>query len=156
MDIRITNCGEPLADHLEQFKQYASIPDDSRDGILLKILKRAMLAVQEYSDIALLPTTIEMTIARVRKGDVVRLYQGGTTVSSVVDEDGEDVDYDKLGNVLRINASCKALVVTYTCVPVVAQAEVLQPAVWQLATAIYDGEDAKVQAAILRTTYGPR
>lgn len=156
MDIRITSCGEPLADHLEQFKQYASIPDNSRDGILLKILKTAMLRVQEFTDVAVLPTTIEMVVNDVRRGDVVRLYQGGTSVTSIVNQDGEVVDYEQEGNRLRILDSCLAMTVTYTCVPVVARAETLQPVIWQLATAIYDGEDAKAQAAILRSSYGPR
>ncbi len=156
MDIRITECCGPNADHLEQFKQYASVPDDSRDGVLLKMLKRAMLAVQEYSDIAVLPCTIQLTAQDIRKGEAVRLYQGGTTVTSVVDQDANEVPYTLEGNRVIIGANCKALVVTYTNSVNVAQAEALQPVIWQLATAIYDGEDTKAQASILKSTYGPR
>ena len=43
---------------LEEFKQYASIPDGSRDAMLLSILKNAILKVQEYGDRALIPCTV--------------------------------------------------------------------------------------------------
>ena len=78
-EIRIIQCGDPQADHLEQFKQYASVPDDSRDGVLLKMLKRAMLSVQEFSDTAILPCKFEMTVVDVYRDEYVRLYQGGKT-----------------------------------------------------------------------------
>ena len=154
MDIRIIECAEPTADHLEQFKQYASVPDNSRDGILQKMLKRAMLAVQAHSDIAMLPCTIEMTVTDVCKGETVRLYQGGTEVLSVENQDGESVEFTQEGNRLRIQSSCKALVVVYRNSVNVPEAEALQPVCWELATAIYDGEDAKVQGDILKKTYG--
>ena len=154
MDIRIIECAEPTADHLEQFKQYASVPDNSRDGILQKMLKRAMLAVQAHSDIAMLPCTIEMTVTDVCRGETVRLYQGGKEVLSVTDQAGESVEYTQEGNRLRIDRSCKALVVVYRNQMNVPQAELLQPVCWELATAIYDGEDAKVQGSILKKTYG--
>lgn len=154
MDIRIIECAEPTADHLEQFKQYASVPDNSRDGILQKMLKRAMLAVQAHSDIAMLPCTIKMTVTDVCRGETVRLYQGGKEVLSATDQAGESVEYTQEGNRLRIARSCKALVVVYRNQMNVPQAELLQPVCWELATAIYDGEDTKVQGSILKKTYG--
>lgn len=152
-EIRIIQCGDPQADHLEQFKQYASVPDDSRDGVLLKMLKRAMLSVQEFSDTAILPCKFEMTVVDVYRDEYVRLYQGGKTVISVKDEDGNNVDYEREGNSLLIKKHCKALVVIYENEVNIPEAEKLQPVIWQLATAIYDGEDAKAQASILRTCY---
>ena len=152
---RIIECGEPQADHLEQFKQYASVPDDGRDGVLQKMLKRAMLAVQEHSDTAILPCKIELVIDNVQPGETVRLYQGGAEVLSVQDQDGNEVAYDSEAGQLRIHQRCKALVVVYRNSVNVPEAEALQPVIWQLATAIYDGEDPKMQASILKSTYGP-
>ena len=153
-EIRIISAGEPLYDHLEQFKMYASVPDGSRDGMLLKILKRAMLTVQEYADKALLPCTLELTAYDVEAGDPVRLYQGGTEVLSAENQDGESVEFTQEGNRLRIQSCCKALVVVYRNSVNIPEAEALQPVCWELATAIYDGEDAKVQGDILKKTYG--
>ena len=154
MTIKLKESAEPLADHLEQYKQSASIPDDSRDGILQKLLKTAMLAVQEFSDQAILPCTIEVDVNDVRKGDTVRLYQGGTDVLAVVDQDGEPVEYRKEVGQIRVLQSCPGLVLTYTNTVNVAEAERLLPICWELATAIYDGEDTKVQGSILKKTYG--
>lgn len=157
IQVRILQCNDPLADHLEQFKQYASVPDDSRDGILLKMLKRAMLAVQESSNVAMLPCKLEVMLAPVWPGDTIRLYQGGKTILSVKDSQGEDLTYAREGDIIKILETPKTwstAVVVYQNEVIVPEAEKLQPVVWQLATAIYDGEDASVQNAILRQTYG--
>lgn len=154
IQVRITESGEPQADHLEQFKQYASVPDDSRDGVLQKMLKRAMLAVQEHSDTAILPCKFELTITDVKPGEPVRLYQGGKTVIRAEDQNGETVEYTQAGNSIRVSRRCATLVVVYQNEVNIPEAEKLQPVIWQLATAIYDGEDPKVQASILKTTYG--
>lgn len=154
IQVRIIESGEPQTDHLEQFKQYASVPDDSRDGVLQKMLKRAMLAVQEHSDTALLPCKFELTITDVKPEDRVRLYQGGKTVTRAEDQDGQPVEFVQEGSSLCIRRCCSTLVVVYENEVNIPEAEKLQPVVWQLATAIYDGEDPKVQASILKTTYG--
>lgn len=154
IQVRIIESGEPQTDHLEQFKQYASVPDDSRDGVLQKMLKRAMLAVQEHSDTALLPCKFELTITDVKPEDRVHLYQGGKTVTRAEDQDGQPVEFVQEGSSLRIRRCCSTLVVVYENEVNIPEAEKLQPVVWQLATAIYDGEDPKVQASILKTTYG--
>lgn len=154
IQVRIIESGEPQTDHLEQFKQYASVPDDSRDGVLQKMLKRAMLAVQEHSDAALLPCKFELTITDVKPEDRIRLYQGGKTVTRVEDQDGQPVEFVQEGSSLRIRRCCSTLAVVYENEVNIPEAEKLQPVVWQLATAIYDGEDPKVQASILKTTYG--
>lgn len=154
IQVRIIESGEPQADHLEQFKQYASVPDDSRDGVLQKMLKRAMLAVQEHSDTAILPCKFELTITDVKPGETVRLYQGGKTVIKAEDQNGETVEYTQVGNSIRVSRRCATLVVVYQNEVNIPEAEKLQPVIWQLATAIYDGEDPKVQASILKTTYG--
>lgn len=154
IQLRIIESGEPQTDHLEQFKQYASVPDDSRDGVLQKMLKRAMLAVQEHSDTALLPCKFELTITDVKPEEPVSLYQGGKTVLRAEDKNGETVEYTQAGNSIRVSRRCATLVVVYQNEVNIPEAEKLQPVIWQLATAIYDGEDPKVQASILKTTYG--
>ena len=153
MTITITQCPDPHVDLLEQFKQYASVPDNTRDAMLTKTLKRAMLSVQEYSDVAMLPCRIMLTVLDVKPGERIKLYQGGQSVLSVTDEDGHDVEYVQEGGAIVIRDFHKALMVVYDNKVVLPAAEPLLPVVWQLATAIYDGEDAKVQASILRTSY---
>lgn len=152
-ETRIIEAGDPLYDHLEQFKMYASVPDNTRDGMLLKILKRAMLTVQEYADKALLPCVIELTAYDVEPGEALRLYQGGREVVSVTDREGVDVDFTPDSGRVIINRRASSVTVTYTNEVVVADAERLQPVCWELATAIYDGEEASRQASILKKTY---
>ena len=152
-EIRIISAGEPLYDHLEQFKMYASVPDGSRDGMLLKILKRAMLTVQEYADKALLPCTLELTAYDVEAGDPVRLYQGGRTVTSAKDREGNDVDYTLDAGRIIVNQSASSVTVTYTNEVSIPDAEKLMPVCWELATAIYDGEEADRQASIIKKIY---
>lgn len=151
--VRIIEAADPLGDHLDQFKMYASVPDHSRDGMLLKILKRAMLTVQEFADVAILPCTIELTEHDVQPGDCIPLYQGGSLVTSVVDGDGQSVEYLAQKDRIVVSQKASTVVVTYTNDVVIPDAEKLQPVCWELATAIYDGEDADQQAAILKKIY---
>lgn len=155
IQVRILENGNPLPIHLEQYKAYASVPDDSRDEMLYGILRRAMLAVQEASDVAMLPCRLELRITDVHAGDVIRLYQGGATVVSVTGVDGTAVtDYIQNGNLIVLPYGCRQATVVYDNEVILAEAERLTPVVWELATAIYDGEDAKAQAQILAKTYG--
>ena len=151
--VRIISTELPLHDHLEQFKMYASVPDNSQDGMLLHILKRAMLEVQAYADVAMLPCTIVLTAHDVVAGEVIPLYQGGNAVTSAVDREGNDVDYTLDGNRIIINQSASSVTVTYTNAVTVPEADKLQPVCWELATAIYDGEEASRQASILKKCY---
>ena len=152
-ETRIIRAENPLNDHLEQFKMYASVPDNSRDGMLQMILKRAMLIVQEYADKALLPCTIELTAYDVAAGDTIPLYQGGRTVTSVTDREGNDVDYTLDRGRIIVNQSASSVTVTYDNVVAVADADKLQPVCWELATAIYDGEESSKQASIIKKIY---
>ena len=54
---------------LEEFRQYASVPDNSRDALLLALLKTAVLKVQEFADRALVKCTVRQT-ARVPESGV--------------------------------------------------------------------------------------
>ena len=150
---RIIEAQDPLHDHLEQFKQYASVPDNSRDGMLLRILKRAMLAVQEAADTAMLPCVVELTVHDVAPGDAVPLYMGGTDVTSVTDAAGNALGHTVQRDRVVIAGRADTVVITYSTSVVPPEAERLLPVCWELATAIYDGEDADVQADILKKTY---
>lgn len=150
---QLISCGSPTSDHLEQFKQYASVPDNTRDAMLMKVLKQAMIAVQEHSNVAMLPCTFKLTLHDVEAGEPIRLYEGGSEVSSVVDENGDAVEYTQEGDRIILGAAQAMVTVTYSNEVIVPRSETLMPVVWQLATAIYDGEDAKVQASILLTTH---
>lgn len=152
--LRVILSADPNVEQLEQFKQYASVPDDSRDALLSKILKRAMLAVQDFSDTAMLNCTFSLVVTAVQRGELIRLYQGGNTVLRAVDPYNKPVEYSKTGGCIIVNQKADAVTVEYQNVVDKAEVEKLMPVVWELATAIYDGEDTTAQAAILAKTYG--
>lgn len=154
IQVRVTQSAQPTAAQLTAFKQYASVPDDAQDTMLEKLLKQAMLKVQEYSDRALLACTLELVITDVSAGDRVNLYQGAAAVTSVVDEAGGNVDFIFCPDGLYLHRACKAAKVTYTNTVNEHEADRLLPVVWQYATALYDGAEPKDQAAILKTCYG--
>ena len=59
---------------LEAFKQYASVPDDGRDALLLGLLRSAIYRVQEYADRALLKCRVRQTGEADAKTGQIRLY----------------------------------------------------------------------------------
>ena len=152
--LRVILSADPTAEQLEKFKRYASIPDCSQDAVLQKILKRAMLAVQDFSDTALLNCTLRLVVMHVARGELIRLYQGGETVLRAVDPYNHPVEYIRMGNCIHVNQPVDVVTVDYQNEVDSAAAEELMPVVWELATAIYDGEDTTAQAAILAKTYG--
>ena len=154
LQVKIIRSGNPLPEHLEQYKQYASVPDDSRDIILVKMLKSAMLLVQAYSDRAMLPCMIELRATDVESGECLKLYQGGAKVISGPDLDGHDLDYEQNGGSICLPRRAAAVVVVYKNDIITSESDVLMPVCWELATALYDGEDAKVQGEILKKVYG--
>lgn len=152
--LRVILSADPTAEQLEKFKRYASIPDCSQDAVLQKILKRAMLAVQDFSDTALLNCSLRLVVMPVARGELIRLYQGGETVLRAVDPYNRPVEYTRRGNCIHVNQPADVVTVDYQNTVDPAAAEELMPVVWELATAIYDGEDTTAQAAILAKTYG--
>lgn len=153
-NVRVIESKDPAMDLLEQYKQYASVPDNSRDGILLKMLKSAMLSVQAFSDRAMLPCTLELKATDVLPGETIRLYQGGKKVLSVTDREGKDLEYAQDGGSIRVPYVRGSVTVVYENDVVLPEAEALLPVCWELATAIYDGEDTKAQGDILKKVYG--
>lgn len=140
--------------HLEQLRKYASVPDDTQDQLLNELLRSAMLSVQEHSDVALLPCTFELTVTDVLAYCPIRLYQGASEVLSVTSYDGTPLQYKQGDGCVILPYSATCVTITYKNAVNIVEAQKLMPAVWQLATAIYDGEDPKMQASILKTTYG--
>jgi hypothetical protein len=154
IQVRVTQSGQPTAAQLTAFKQYASVPDDAQDAMLEKLLKQAMLKVQEFSDRALLACTLELVISDIAAGERVKLYQGAAAVVSVEDEEGGNVDYILCPDGLYLRRACKAAKIIYTNSVKEPEADRLLPVVWQYATALYDGAEPQDQAAILKTCYG--
>jgi hypothetical protein len=135
--------------YLEQFKQYASVPDDSRDALLDSLLKTAVMKVQESANVAIAACTYRVTAAVPASG-IVRLYMGGGDITECVDADGDFVRFDPLPGA-RVQTFLRTgyVKVTYQTVPVEGERERLLPTVFRYGTALYDGEDPKVLNMIL-------
>lgn len=138
--------------YLEQFKQYASVPDDSRDALLNSLLKAAVLKVQEFADTALAACTYRVTAAVPASG-IVRLFMGGGDIVELEDGNGEPVRYDPLpGGRVQTFVRTGAVKVTYQTVPNEGDRERLMQTVFRYGTALYDGEDPDVLKRILMET----
>lgn len=134
---------------LEQFKQYASVPDDSRDALLGSMLKSAVLKVQEFADVALATCECRQTQGVPASG-IIRLYLGGGDVVELKDQYGNDVPFDPLpGGRLQLFTRDCTVSVTFKTSPNAAELERLTSTVFRYATALYDGEDAGVLREIL-------
>ena len=135
---------------LEEFRQYASVPDHSRDALLRALLQTAVLKVQEFADRALVRCTVRQT-ARVPESGVFELYLGGGEVSSVrVPSSAWEASYEALaGDKLRISPTGLDAEVVFKAAPQVADLVKLKPTVFRYGTALYDGEDTDVLNRIL-------
>ena len=127
---------------LTDFKTYASIPDDSQDTYLLKLLTNAVLRVQEYADRAIVECGLLVTLRVPAATGIVKLYQGGGTITSCKDDNGNDVPYDVLTDG-RIQTFVRdtSVTVQYTTVPNEADRTALLQTVLRYATADYDGAE---------------
>ena len=136
---------------LEPFKQYASVPDDSRDALLESLLKSAILRVQEYADRALLVCRVRQTGAPDAETGLFRLYLGGgEEVSVALADSGETASYtQKTANLLAVPVYGAPVVVEFTTVKDQAWREQAKPTVFRYATALYDGEPVEALNAIL-------
>ena len=135
---------------LEDLKQYASIPDDSRDAMLQRILRNAALRVQEYADRPFLETQLRVTAAVPEDTGIVRLYMGGGEIDGCVDAAGDFVPFDPLpGGRLLLYRRGIPVTVTYTTQPTDGDREALYHTVLRYATADYDGAETKELNSIL-------
>ncbi len=135
---------------LEQLKQYASVPDDSRDALLDDLLVTAVQRVQEYADKALAVTTVRLT-ATVPASGVVRLYMGGGDVTDCRTDTGDEAAFDLLpgGRLRPLLRPGRTIQVTYTTIPNAGDRHALLPVVLRYATALYDGEEGDALNKIL-------
>lgn len=154
INVQVTQSGNPTTNQLEKLRQYASVPNDQRDALLMGCLKKALLVIQAHTDTALLPCTIRMSVTDVRRGESFKLYQGGKTIVEVKDQDGATPLYSQDEDRITINQDCKRVLITYQNEVLIPEALKLEPTAWQYATALYDGEDAATLANILKSTYG--
>lgn len=139
---------------LEQFKQYASVPDNSRDALLQQLLQSAVLRVQEFADRPIVRTKVQQTVTVPNGSGIVRLYMGGGDIESVTSEDGTELAFDPLpGGRLQLFRRSGTVTITYTTTPSEGELERLLPTVFRYATALYDGEDSEVLNKILMETF---
>lgn len=139
---------------LEQFKQYASVPDDSRDALLVTLLQTALLRVQESADRALLTCTVRQTSVVPEASGVVPLYLGGGTIQSITGAWRQPVPYDPLpGAKVQTFVRGQAVEITYVTEPKETDRTELLASVFRYATALYDGEDAAALASILNEVH---
>ena len=135
---------------MEEFRQYASVPDHSRDALLRSLLAGAVLKVQEFADRALVECTVRQ-IARVPENGRFQLFLGGGEVESVnVPSSGWETSYEALaGDILRISPTGLDAEVVFKVTPKEVDLARLKPVLFRYATALYDGEDTDVLNRIL-------
>lgn len=134
--------------HLETFKQYASVPDDSRDALLSGLLRTALAKVGEFADRALIKTTYVLT-TEVGEDGSVKLYMGGGTVHSVTDGNGTEMSFEQPAQGVLKVLHTGTVVVEYTTEPEEADVEMHMTTVSRYATALYDGEATETLNTIL-------
>lgn len=148
--LKTISTAEPLREHLTLFKQYASVADNSRDAVLLALLRTAFGRVQEAADTSLIPSTLEVSVNGGEECiSSVRLYQHVSEIEFVHDGAGRDVEYTLDGRMMLLPLCPHSVTIRYkTCVDG-ASAEQLLPVVMRYATALYDGETTETLNAIL-------
>ena len=123
---------------LSGLKSYMHITTNNRDTELQEVLNQAIIRIQEYSDVALLPCTIELE----EEGDVIKLYQHPvSSITSVKDaESGDDVPYvSNYKKTVIEQTGAEIVIVTYTTLPTSAETGRLLNYVYEMASAMWDG-----------------
>lgn len=136
--LRYTAIGTNAAITLADFKSYMHITGTTNDAALTDVLKQATIRIQEYADIALLPCTIELE----GEGEIIKLYQHPVDeITSVKDlVGGWDVDYvSDYRKTLIEQIDSDAVVITYTTLPTSADTNRLLNYVYEMASAMWDG-----------------
>ena len=136
--LRYTAIGTNAAITLADFKSYMHITGNTHDDALTDVLKQATIRIQEYSDIALLPCTIELE----GEGEIIKLYQHPVSeITSVKDlVGGWDVAYvSDYRKTLIEQIDSDAVVITYTTLPTSADTGRLLNYVYEMASAMWDG-----------------
>lgn len=144
--LKVIELAKPSDAVLDMLMQYASVSDAGQKDILRGCLERAMDSVQRYADKALLAG--RWRVVADDHGGSVPVYMGGV-VENVTDNRGGLMQYEQKGSrvILGTDAYCE---VVFTTEVEQADMDTLLPVVFQYATALYDGEDARVLNAILK------
>lgn len=123
---------------LSGLKSYMHISGDEKDTELQEVLNQAIIRIQEYSDVALLPCTIELE----EEGNIIKLYQHPVSeISSVKDaSSGDDVSYvSNYKKTVIEQEEAEIVVVAYTTLPTSAETARLLNYVYEMASAMWDG-----------------
>lgn len=134
---------------LDEWKRYANIATSEKDALLRTILTQAVLRVQEYADRALLPCTIEIE----GDGDRAQLWQRVvSSIDSVVDAaTGTDLVDRCTAYQDRVFLPYQMhYTIRYKTQPLDSEVSRLLPYVWELATAIWDGNTEEEQKVYQR------
>lgn len=151
IDYRITQIADPTAEQLAGFKAFIAANGAETDAFLLSILKRAMMAVQDWEDRTLLAGTAAIVASgRENGGEPVLLYGTPSAVVSCVGADGNALEYSLVGRFLLPSYRAASLTITYTTAPVDADLADLMPKVYRYGAALYDGEGSPALAKILQ------
>lgn len=151
IDYRITQIADPTAEQLAGFKAFIAANGAETDAFLLSILKRAMMAVQDWEDRTLLAGTATIVASgRENGGEPVLLYGTPDEVESVTGADGNALEYSLVGRFLLPSYRAAALTITYTTAPTDADLADLMPKVYRYGAALYDGEGSPALAKILQ------
>lgn len=135
---------------LEAFKQYASVPDDSRDALLTRLLSAAILRVQEYADRALIECRVRQTSTTDEKGRIWLFLGGGKDLSATYDYGGEEAAcVQNTADFVTGFVRDTVVTVEFTTEPLAAWCDQARPTVFRYATALYDGEPVEVLNSIL-------
>lgn len=152
IQVSVKSLGTPTTDQLAQFKAFYAGNGAESDAQLTAILRSAMVEVQEWEDVSLLDEEISIVCAARRDPRApIRLYRTVKTISSVKDQDGNDIEYTRFGNLLTLGRPARNVEVVYSAGAGENgfQVDNLLPKVFRLACAKLDGEDAKTVNAIL-------
>ena len=151
IDYRITQIADPTAEQLAGFKAFIAANGAETDAFLSGLLKRAMMAVQDWEDRTLLAGTATIVASgRENGGEPVLLYGTPDEVESVTGADGNALEYSLVGRFLLPSYLASSLTITYTTAPTDADLADLMPKVYRYGAALYDGEDSPALAKILQ------
>ena len=152
LNFRLTDVAQPCRAHLEAFRNFAAVSGEATDALLLDMLRRAMLAVQEWEDKSLLAARATLVVLdRDDPAGPVHLFLTPSEVVTVEEPlSGEPLEYSLVGTELIPSWRTRNVRVVYDTAPEKADIDALMPKVYRYAAALYDGDDSAALARILQ------
>ena len=151
IDYRLSNVAAPTDAEQDFFREFLASNGGESDDCLAVILKRAMMAVQDWEDRTLLAGTATIVATGREDGDEpVLLYGTPDEIQSVTGPDGSALEYSLIGKTLLPSCRTPALTIVYTTKVDDTDLDALMPKVARYGAALYDGEDAPTLARILQ------